>query len=94
MRNCILIITLILISLCSSAQVSRKELPAKRTTSSFKIDGVLEEAAWLEAIPATDFIEWRPDAGIKLWSTSFTITLRSILAVTVMKEQKTVFQGN
>jgi hypothetical protein len=63
MRNCILIITLILISLCSSAQVSRKELPAKRTTSSFKIDGVLEEAAWLEAIPATDFIEWRPDAG-------------------------------
>ena len=63
MRNYFLLIVLLLTSFLMQAQVSRKQLSAKRTTSSFKIDGVLEEAAWLEATPATDFIEWRPNAG-------------------------------
>jgi hypothetical protein len=40
-----------------------KTLPAKRTVSSFKIDGNLDEAAWKEAIPATKFVEWRPNFG-------------------------------
>jgi len=45
------------------AQVMPKQLPAQRTTANFKIDGVLDEAAWKEALPATNFIEWRPNAG-------------------------------
>jgi hypothetical protein len=46
-----------------SQQAVPKNLPAKRTTSGFKIDGNLEEAAWKEAIPATNFVEWRPNFG-------------------------------
>jgi hypothetical protein len=41
-----------------------KTLPAKRTTAAFKIDGNLDEAAWKEAIPATQFVEWRPSFGV------------------------------
>jgi hypothetical protein len=48
-----------------SAQQSVRQLPAKRTTASLKIDGDLSEAAWKEAVPATDFVEWRPNAGAK-----------------------------
>ena len=42
---------------------SAKQLPAKRTTANLKIDGIIDEAAWQEALPATNFIEWRPNAG-------------------------------
>lgn len=53
--------------LISSAAIAQqpipKTLPAKRTTASFKIDGNLEEAAWKEATPATQFVEWRPNFG-------------------------------
>ncbi|HZH00491.1 MAG TPA: hypothetical protein VEY32_05375, partial [Flavisolibacter sp.] len=45
------------------AQVAQKQLHAQRTTANFKIDGILDEAAWKEALPATNFIEWRPNAG-------------------------------
>src|SRR6185295_9784405 len=44
---------------------NNKTLPAKRTSSVIKIDGKLDEAAWREATPATDFIEWRPNFGGK-----------------------------
>jgi hypothetical protein len=44
-----------------SAQTTPKQLAAKRTTASIKIDGKLEEAAWKEATPATNFVEWRPN---------------------------------
>ena len=47
----------------SFAQVSQKQLPAKRTTASIKIDGKIDEAAWKETIPARDFVEWRPNFG-------------------------------
>lgn len=61
-------IILFLLAICSSslliAQTIPKNLPAKRTTSSFKIDGNLEEAAWKEAKPATNFVEWRPSFGL------------------------------
>ncbi len=40
-----------------------KTLPAKRTSFTIKIDGKLEESAWKEAIPATGFVEWRPNFG-------------------------------
>lgn len=43
--------------------VVKKALPARRTSSSFKIDGSLDEAAWKEAVPATNFVEWRPNYG-------------------------------
>ena len=45
------------------AQTIPRELKAKRTTAVIKIDGKLEEAAWKEVRPATDFVEWRPDFG-------------------------------
>jgi len=50
----------------------QKTLAAKRTTSSIKIDGKLDEAAWKEASPATDFVEWRPNFGAVENSTSKT----------------------
>lgn len=53
--------------LCSAISLGQsappKNLPAKRTTAGFKIDGNLEEAAWKEAQPATKFVEWRPNFG-------------------------------
>ncbi|MFL5809710.1 MAG: DUF5916 domain-containing protein [Flavisolibacter sp.] len=48
----------------SSAQVSQKSLPAKRTIASIKIDGKIDEQAWKEATPARDFVEWRPSFGV------------------------------
>ncbi len=47
----------------NTGQTTGKKLPAKRTTAKIKIDGVLDEPAWKEATPATDFVEWRPDFG-------------------------------
>ncbi|HVF80640.1 MAG TPA: DUF5916 domain-containing protein, partial [Flavisolibacter sp.] len=41
-----------------------KQLASKRTTASIKIDGNIDEAAWKEVVPATDFVEWRPNAGV------------------------------
>lgn len=40
-----------------------KSLPAKRTTTTLKIDGNLDEPVWKEATPATHFVEMRPTAG-------------------------------
>jgi hypothetical protein len=50
-------------SLFAIAQTPKKQLAAQRTTSAIKIDGNLDETACKNAIPAKDFIEWRPDAG-------------------------------
>ena len=57
------ILLLLIVYTSTAAQVIHKQLPAKRTHSTFKIDGVLEEAAWKEAVPATDFVEWKPTSG-------------------------------
>lgn len=62
MRFSILLL-LLNIAIASFAQPTPKQLPAKRTQSTIKIDGALDEAAWKEAIPATNFVEWRPSAG-------------------------------
>ncbi len=40
-----------------------KQLQAKRTSAAIKVDGNIDEAAWKEVLPATNFIEQRPDAG-------------------------------
>src|SRR5687767_11341750 len=57
----------LLLSICAgllNAQVSpSRQLPAKRTVATIKIDGNLEEAAWKETTPATRFVEWRPTFG-------------------------------
>ncbi|RYZ19119.1 MAG: hypothetical protein EOO16_20770, partial [Chitinophagaceae bacterium] len=55
----------LLLTLCAFTAMAQtpRQLPAKRTTASFKIDGDLSETAWKEAVPATGFIEWRPTAG-------------------------------
>jgi hypothetical protein len=59
--------------LSALSQTTPKQIPAKRTTSSIKIDGNPDEAAWKEAVPATNFIEWRPDAGKAEDSTNRTV---------------------
>lgn len=45
------------------SQTPSKTLPAKRTSAAIKIDGKLDEAAWKETVPATNFVEWRPNFG-------------------------------
>jgi hypothetical protein len=55
------------------AQSVPRQIPAKRTHLTIKIDGNPDEAAWKEAVPATDFIEWRPNAGKKEDSANRTV---------------------
>ena len=62
-RYCLCFI-LSLCSVYSFAQLPKKQLAAQRTTSPVKIDGNLDEEVWKNAVPAKDFVEWRPDAGI------------------------------
>jgi len=41
------------------AQIERKELNAVRVEVPPKIDGVLDDEAWQNVIPASDFIQYR-----------------------------------
>ena len=43
----------------------KRQLVAVRIAQPVKLDGVLDEAAWREALPATDFIQNRPKPGVK-----------------------------
>jgi len=55
---------MLLLTLFVNAQtVSRKELQAKRTTQSVKIDGLITDAAWKDAALMTDLVEFRPKWG-------------------------------
>src|SRR5438270_2927710 len=47
----------------SFAQTAPKQITARRTTATIKIDGNIDEPAWKEAVPATHFIEYRPNPG-------------------------------
>ena len=40
-----------------------RHVTALRVTEEMSIDGFLDEAAWDLAVPATDFIQWRPLPG-------------------------------
>ena len=51
------------IPFCALSQTAPKTLAAKRTIASIKIDGKLDEDAWKGAVPATNFVEWRPSFG-------------------------------
>jgi len=47
----------------SQAPIPKKQLAAKRITTTIKIDGVLDDAAWKQAAKADNFIESRPVAN-------------------------------
>jgi hypothetical protein len=50
--------------LCANAQSpAPKELPAKRTVKTVKIDGLINEEAWKDAAAMTNLIEFRPKVG-------------------------------
>lgn len=63
MRIAIILLFNLLVNEYIFSQPQIKELPAKRATTTIKIDGNMDEAAWKEALPATNFVEQRPDAG-------------------------------
>ncbi|RYF86724.1 MAG: hypothetical protein EON98_02840, partial [Chitinophagaceae bacterium] len=61
----LLFLIFLTIAFASFAQLPvPKKLVAKRTLSSLKIDGNIDEAAWKEAQPASNFVEQRPNAGV------------------------------
>ena len=64
MRSVLFLLPLACSFVVAAAQTPRKQLAAKRTTSSIKIDGELDEPAWKETLPATRFVEWRPTFGV------------------------------
>lgn len=62
------LLTGISIIICCSLNVFSQSLPhrklnAQRTNSTIKIDGKLDDVGWKDAPLATNFFEWRPDAG-------------------------------
>lgn len=64
MKRAFSLLCILCISSCYLfSQPVSKALPAKRTTASIKLDGNPNEAAWSEAMPATKFVEWRPNYG-------------------------------
>lgn len=50
-----------------------RQLPAKKISGTIKVDGVLDEVLWQDITPATQFIEWRPNAGKVEDSTNRTL---------------------
>ncbi len=56
-------------------QIERKELNATRIESSPKIDGLLDDEAWKNLTPATDFYQYRPynDRGATYTSEVFVV---------------------
>ena len=44
-------------------QTTARQLPAKKTNAIVKVDGKLDETEWKQAVPATQFVEWRPTFG-------------------------------
>jgi Domain of unknown function (DUF5916) len=86
MKQLTLIISLLAVLHIASAQTSvksvpkisekapPKQLPAKRTTNTVVIDGLLNDSAWKDAAIATDFIEFRPKVGAAEDASSKTVT--------------------
>ncbi len=68
MKQLTLLTLSVSLSFLSFAQTEKpvpKQLPAKRTTQTVVIDGLLNDSAWRDAAIATDFIEFRPQVGAK-----------------------------
>lgn len=64
MKKIVLLLTAVALAMLSSAQQSappvHRQLPAKRTTKTVKIDGKIDDEAWKDASLITDMIEFRP----------------------------------
>lgn len=75
MKIKIILFALIAFAYVSNAQkLPPREVPAKRTTQSVKIDGLLTDAAWQDAAIMKDFVEFRPKIGAKEAFENRTIT--------------------
>ncbi len=59
-RPLLLILPVFLFLIKSTQAQLPRSIPAKRTVSTIKIDGVLDEPAWKDAAKATDFVELQP----------------------------------
>lgn len=60
----IALVGLLILGLFANAQAPPpKELPAKRTTQTVKIDGLINDAAWKDAAIMTNLVEFRPKMG-------------------------------
>ncbi len=60
-------LSIILLSICISAtaQETKKQLQIERAEEAPKIDGVLDDSVWENAKEAGDFIQFRPNMGVK-----------------------------
>lgn len=65
MRLYFCISALMLCSFFGFSQEEKKTYSIERTTTPPKIDGVLDDAAWLNADEAKDFTQFRPEMGVK-----------------------------
>ncbi len=63
MRTANLVLIALVFQQYGYSQFQPKRLQAKRTTTTIKIDGNLDDAAWKDETPATNFIEQRPNPG-------------------------------
>ena len=71
----------------SQLNITRKKIPATRTTAPPKIDGILDDAAWKNIPIAKDFVMMRPDNGADEPSshkTEVKIIYEDILAFTML----------
>jgi hypothetical protein len=57
------IVILLIASIQATAQTGKKIVPARRTTNSIKIDGLLNDPAWSSAARIDGFLEQRPRFG-------------------------------
>ena len=57
------LVLLFLIPITSNAQESKKSLATKRVSKAPKIDGILDDDAWVDAEIAKDFVMFRPESG-------------------------------
>ena len=63
MRTACFLLFALLFHQYTFSQNKIRQVLAKRTTATIKVDGNLDEAAWKEASIVTDLIEFRPDPG-------------------------------
>jgi len=64
MKRCIFLLFIFVYAYCNAQDPAKqKQLQAVRTTETPKIDGVLDDACWVNAPIATDFFEIRPVPG-------------------------------
>ncbi len=77
MKPIIKMFLFVLFSISSIQAQEKKSLQIQKTTTPPKIDGILNDDAWLSANEAKDFTQFRPEMGIK-----DTVGIKSIVKVT------------